>query len=189
MTRHCDCEKTAVHGTERGSGAVTVHYEDESGYELPFSGEELAREVIAAALDEVGCPYEADVSLLLTGPAEIREMNRNMRGIDRETDVLSFPMQDFPAPGDFSFLEEEGMESEYFHPESGELLLGDIVISVPRAVEQAREYGHSLRREFAFLVAHSVLHLTGYDHMEPEEAAQMEALQEKILQGLGITRE
>ena len=125
---------------------------------------------------------------IFSDPENIRTMNREHRNIDRETDVLSFPMVDYPSPASFDFLEtEEG--DDCFNPDSGELMLGDIVISVARARAQAEEYGHSLRREFAFLVAHSMLHLLGYDHMTPEEAAVMEAKQEEVLQRLGITRD
>ena len=95
-------------------------------------------------------------------------------------------MVDFPAPADYSVLEDD---DSCFDPESGELLLGDIMISIPKAVEQAEAYGHSVKREYAFLVAHSMLHLLGYDHMTPEEAAVMEAKQEEVLQRLGITRD
>ena len=167
---------------------MTVIYEDEYEKEWPFNPEELAEEVINACLDYEKCPYESQVSLLLTTGPEIHRMNREFRGIDRETDVLSFPMVDYPSPASFDFLEtEEG--DDCFNPDSGELMLGDIVISVARARAQAEEYGHSLRREFAFLVAHSMLHLLGYDHMTPEEAAVMEAKQEEVLQRLGITRD
>ena len=105
------------------------------------------------------------------------------------TDVLSFPMVDYVDPGDFSHLDTPLAKTKYFNLESGELLLGDIVISVDRAREQAKEYGHSLEREIAFLTAHSMLHLMGYDHMEEKERELMEQKQEKILQDLGITRE
>ena len=94
-------------------------------------------------------------------------------------------MIDFPAPADYSILEQD---DSYFHPESGELLLGDIMISIPRAIEQAREYGHSLKREYAFLIAHSMLHLLGYDHMEENERLLMEQKQEQALQSLHIER-
>ena len=86
-------------------------------------------------------------------------------------------------------LEDEDNAAEYFHPETGELILGDIVISVERAKMQAEEYGHSLKREICFLTAHSMLHLFGYDHMEDEERIEMERRQEQILQDLGIIRE
>ena len=114
-------------------------------------------------------------------------MNREFRGIDRATDVLSFPMVDYEKPGCFDGLENH-ME-EYFEPDSGELLLGDIVISVERAITQAAEYGQSLKREMAFLTAHSMLHLFGYDHMDDAEREEMERMQEEILAALGIGRD
>ena len=138
------------------------------------------------ALDYIGCPYEAEVNLLLTTDEEIWQMNREFRSTDRATDVLSFPMTDFEAPGEFGFLEER---NDCFHPESGELLLGDIVISKDRVLSQAAEYGHSVLREFAFLITHSVLHLTGYDHMEEDERLVMERMQKEILEKLEILRE
>ena len=166
---------------------MTLEFENESGTELGLPLEETARMVIEAALDELKCPYEAEGSLLITDNARIQEMNRQFRQIDRPTDVLSFPMIQFDQPGDFSFLEEEEPE-ECFNPETGELVLGDIVISAEKVLEQAEEYGHSVKREYAFLIVHSVLHLTGYDHMVPEEAEWMEQRQRQILEQLHITR-
>lgn len=165
--------------------AVTVFFEEEGDISLPLPCEELAVRVAGAALDYVGCPYQAQVNLLLTMNDQIQEMNREFRGIDRATDVLSFPMIEYEVPGEFDFLEEE---EECFDPESGELVLGDIVISKEKVVAQAEEYGHSIEREYAFLIAHSVLHLTGYDHIEEEERTVMEAKQREILELLGITR-
>ena len=169
---------------------MTIIYEHEAGDMLPFEEEALAADVINASLDEIGCPYEVQVSLTITDSSGIQEMNKEFRDIDAPTDVLSFPMLDYEQPGDFSFLEEEvdGDQTDLFDPESGELVLGDIVINSDRVFSQANEFGHSIKREYAFLIAHSMLHLMGYDHMSPEEAAEMEALQEKILSGLGITR-
>ena len=169
---------------------MTIIYEHEAGDMLPLEEEALAADVINASLDEIGCPYEVQVSLTITDSSGIQEMNKEFRDIDAPTDVLSFPMLDYEQPGDFSFLEEdeEGDQTDLFDPESGELVLGDIVINSDRIFSQANEFGHSIKREYAFLIAHSMLHLMGYDHMSPEEAAEMEALQEKILSGLGITR-
>lgn len=165
---------------------MTVIYDDESGRELPFEPLPLAEKVIEAALDYEECPYEAEVNLLLTDDEGIQRINKEMRDIDRATDVLSFPMLEYGEAGDFRFLEED---ASAFHPETGELVFGDVVISVDKVYAQAEEYGHSLQREFAFLLVHSMLHLCGYDHMEPEEAKVMEHRQEEILQELGITRE
>lgn len=164
---------------------MTLYFEEEGDKSLPLACENLARKVIEAALDYVGCPYEAEVNLLLTENEEIRQMNRKFRGIDRATDVLSFPMIEYEVPGEFAFLEEQ---DDCFNPESGELLLGDIVISKEKVTAQAEEFGHSIEREFAFLIAHSVLHLCGYDHMEEEERLLMEEKQRDILENLNILR-
>jgi len=165
---------------------MTITIEKEAGRELDFPYEELIRQVVVAALDYEECPYEAEVNVLLTDDEAIREANQEFRDIDRSTDVLSFPMVEYETPGEFEFLEEM---DDCFHPESGELLLGDIVISTDHVWAQAEEYGHSRQRELAFLVAHSMLHLMGYDHMEEEERRQMEERQEAILQQMGITRD
>ncbi len=164
---------------------MTLYYEEEGSIRLPFACQELAEEVAEAVLDELGCPYEAEVNLLLTEDVQIREMNREFRQIDRATDVLSFPMTEYETPGDFSHLEEQ---DDCFHPETGELILGDIVISKEKVLSQAEEFGHTPRREFAFLIAHSMLHLSGYDHMEEDERSVMEALQRQILEKLNILR-
>lgn len=164
---------------------MTVYFEEEGDITLDLPCKELADKVILAALDYVECPYEAEVNLLLTENKEIQEMNRRFRQIDRATDVLSFPMVDYGKPGDFSFLEEE---EEYFNPETGELVLGDIVISKEKVLAQAKEYGHSIEREYAFLIAHSMLHLFGYDHEEEDERYEMEEKQREILKLLKISR-
>ena len=164
---------------------MTLFFEEEGDLTLPLSCEELATNVIEAALDYVDCPYDAEVNLLLTMNQEIHQMNLEFRQIDRPTDVLSFPMVDYEEAGNFDFLEEA---DEYFHPESGELMLGDIVISKEKVVSQAEEYGHSIEREYAFLIAHSMLHLFGYDHMEEDERIEMEAKQKEILEKLNILR-
>ena len=165
---------------------MTILIENEQELTFEFDYEAVARQVVEQVLDMEQCPYEAEVSLTLTDNREIRRLNREFRGIDRETDVLSFPMTDFPSPADYLFLETEA--SDCFHPETGELMLGDIVISAEKAKEQSVAYGHDLKREYAFLIAHSMLHLLGYDHMIPEEAAVMEEKQEAALEALGIIR-
>ena len=126
------------------------------------------------------------MNVLLTDDEEIHRINQEFRGIDRATDVLSFPMGDYETPSDFERLED--MAEDYFNLETGELLLGDIVISVDKVEEQAEKYGHSQTRELAFLTAHSMLHLCGYDHMEENERLVMEKKQEEILSLKGYTR-
>ena len=166
---------------------MTINIEDESTTPLPdVDTEGLANKVIEAAMDYESCPYEAEVNLLLTDNAGIHEINRNHRGIDRPTDVLSFPMLEYERPADFSPMEEDAVDC--FNPETGELLLGDIIISTDKVIEQAEKYGHSREREYAFLIAHSMLHLFGYDHEVPQEAAVMEQKQAAILESLNILR-
>lgn len=164
---------------------MTLIFEEEGELRLDLPCEELATKVIEAALDYEECPYEVEVNLLLTMNDEIQEMNQNFRQIDRPTDVLSFPMIDYEEAGNFDFLVDV---MDAFHPESGELMLGDIVISKEKVISQAEEYGHSVEREYAFLIAHSMLHLFGYDHMEDEERMVMEAKQKEILEQLQILR-
>lgn len=165
---------------------MTLFFEEEGSLQLDLPCKELAEKVMEAALDYVKCPYEAEVNLLLTMNDEIHEMNKNFRGIDRPTDVLSFPMVDYEQAGDFAFLEND--TTDYFHPETGELMLGDIVISKEKVIAQADEYGHSIEREFAFLIAHSMLHLFGFDHMVDNERLVMEEKQKDILEQLKILR-
>ena len=166
---------------------MTFYAENETTYSFDFDWEEVFHQVALAILDSENCPYEAEVNLLLTDNAGIQEFNRENRNIDAPTDVLSFPNIEYDIPADFESVEK--YMADYFEPDSGELILGDIIISVDKVHGQALEYGHSERREFAFLVAHSMLHLCGYDHMTPEEEQEMMKKQESVLNNLGITRE
>ena len=163
---------------------IEIEYEAQKETALPY--QEIIQRVAEAALDDIECPFEAEISVLLTEDEEIRRMNREFRQIDRATDVLSFPMLEFDRPGDFSHVEEE--YEDCFNPESGELMLGDIVISMDKVREQAESYGHSEERELAFLVAHSMYHLFGFDHLDETEAAIMEQKQREILEGIGYRR-
>ncbi len=153
---------------------------------MDFDYEDTARLVIDEVLAEENCPFEAEVNLLLTDDRGIRQFNKDMRGIDEPTDVLSFPNLDFEKEGEYILPESE---SDYIDPETGLVILGDIVINLDRVISQAREYGHSRLREYAFLIAHSMLHLSGYDHMSDDEAALMESRQEAVLNKLGIVRD
>ena len=156
---------------------------------IPGGCAAAAEKIAELVLREEGCPWEGEVSLLVTDDAAIREINAAQRGIDAATDVLSFPANEFPAPGDFAGLEKTEGFSFSFDRDSSCLMLGDIVISADHVLAQAEEYGHAVRREFCFLVAHSMLHLIGYDHMTPEDEKVMFARQEELLAKSGITRE
>jgi probable rRNA maturation factor len=169
---------------------INIECEAEEKLNFDFDYEETIKSVIEKSCDYVQCPYEAEVSVTLTDNDGIKQINKEFRNIDNPTDVLSFPLLDYETPADFKFLDGEDDEivSEYFNPDSGELVLGDIIISVEKVKEQSEKFGHSDRRELAFLVAHSMMHLFGYDHMESDEAAVMEKKQAEVLDMLGISR-
>lgn len=165
---------------------MSFYLEEECEILFDFPYRELAEAVVNFCLEREGFPYEAEVSLTLTDNAGIHALNRECRQVDRPTDVLSFPMLTYENPGDFSFLEAESEDD--FNPDTGEAMLGDIVISVEKVREQAENYGHSERREFAFLIVHSMLHLFGYDHMTEAEAVVMEEKQRALLDAMNIAR-
>ena len=147
--------------------------------------EELFRKTAEAVLAEEGVESPAEVEINIVDDDTIREMNASYRDLDSATDVLSFPLLNM-APGEA----KQALGDAEPDPETGRVLLGNIVISWTHAQAQAAEYGHSLQREAAFLTAHSMLHLLGYDHETEEQEAEMFSKQEKILTDtLGITRD
>lgn len=164
-----------------------VEFDTNIKSDFSFDINQITSQVMEQVLDMEQCPYEASVNVLLTDDAGIKQFNAQHRNIDTPTDVLSFPNVFYDIPGNFDDV--EASEFDNFDPDSGELLLGDIIISIEKVKSQADLYGHSEKREFAFLVAHSMLHLCGYDHMTPEEASVMEQKQELVLNTLGITRD
>ena len=165
---------------------MSFFLEEEVEVDFDFDYRQIAEKVINYCIEREKFPYEAEINLTLTDNEGIHIINKEYRDIDRATDVLSFPMLSYETPGDFSFLMDENDDD--FNPDTGEAILGDIIISVNKVREQAEEYGHSELREFAFLITHSMLHLFGYDHMEPGEAKVMEDKQRQILDELSITR-
>lgn len=165
---------------------MSFFLEEEVEVKFDFDYRQIAEKVIDYCIEREKFPYEAEINLTLTDNEGIHIINKEYRDIDRATDVLSFPMLSYETPGDFSFLMDENDDD--FNPDTGEAILGDIIISVDKVREQAKEYGHSELREFAFLITHSMLHLFGYDHMEPDEAKVMEDKQRQILAELSITR-
>ena len=164
---------------------MTIFIESECDVAFDFDYEKVAKDVVNQAIEYMNFPFEAEVSITLTDDSGIQVINKEFREIDSPTDVLSFPMIEYNAPGDFSSIEEN---DDLFNPETGEVILGDIVLNVPRIYKQAEEYGHSNLREYAFLITHSMLHLFGYDHMTDNDAAVMENKQREILDELNITR-
>ncbi len=143
--------------------------------------------VIEFALKEEGVNISSEISLLFVDNEEIREINNETRNIDRVTDVLSFPMLDYPEKKVFKevYTENDFSEADF---DGDDLVLGDVVLSLERALEQSKEYNHSYEREASYLVVHSVLHLLGYDHMEEEDKVKMRKREEEILTALDIRR-
>lgn len=162
-----------------------ISIQDKLKERLSFDYEYITQKIIDYVIDKAGFPYEAEVNLMLTNDAGIQAVNAKYRQIERPTDVLSFPMIEYEKAGDFSQVENA---VDNFNPDTGEAVLGDIIINLDMAQRQAKSFGHSLLREFAFLLVHSLLHLFGYDHMQPKDAAVMEDLQKTILEELNILR-
>ncbi|MDP4118519.1 MAG: rRNA maturation RNase YbeY [Bacillota bacterium] len=159
---------------------ITFQYSNENIKPLDDNITAVIESVINQVLLDQGVEVNVDIAVTLSDNNDIREINKNYRDIDSDTDVLSFPMLEYEKPGAI-FASAEDFEDD-------KLLLGDIVISVEKAYAQAHEYGHSVEREFGFLAAHSVLHLLGYDHMTQEDEKVMIEKQELSLEKLNLTR-
>ena len=155
---------------------MTLLIDNRTDFEITEEFEKLFNDVVKESLRYEEFDPECEVSLSIVSNDEIQEINKQFREIDAPTDVLSFPLLTF----------EEGEQADV--NENNEIMLGDIIISIDKAKAQAEEYGHGLKRELAFLTAHSMLHLMGYDHMEEEEQKAMFKKQDDILNNLGITR-
>lgn len=164
-------------------------YVDNRQEKISISEEEIKelKEVIEHALKEEGVNIPFEVSILFVDNDEIKEINNETRGINKATDVLSFPMLDYEKNKVFKDM-YVGYNFDATYMDGEDLVLGDIVLSLERALEQSEEYNHSFRRECSYLVVHSVLHLLGYDHMEDEEKIIMRKREEEILNKLDIRR-
>ena len=170
---------------------------DDQAY-LASGQEKLLHEVIEAAAKYLNLPEGIELDLSIVSNEEIQVLNRDYRGLDKPTDVLSFALTEVTSEFDVDFahldLTEEAEETEDLEEtefEDEEAIpqhLGDIIISYPRAQEQAQDYGHSLDRELAFLAVHGFLHLNGYDHQTEEETQEMFKIQEEVLTTYGLTR-
>ncbi|MCF6092823.1 rRNA maturation RNase YbeY [Microaerobacter geothermalis] len=155
--------------------------EDES-FQLTPEQIELIDRVLQKAAELEGLK-KGEVSVSLVGDEEIQQLNKEYRGINRPTDVLSFAIEEMGEGEDMIYFEESGQEAEDYPA-----LLGDIIISIPRAMKQAEEYNHSFERELGFLVVHGFLHLLGYDHQTEEEEKKMFSRQEEVLQAIHLFR-
>ncbi|MBQ3573437.1 MAG: rRNA maturation RNase YbeY [Clostridia bacterium] len=153
----------------------------QSEYKVGKNFKDLIKKCSLATLKYMGFRTDVEISVVLTDNEGIRTLDSMHRGIDKATDVLSFPMFEYDEDGEI-------IEDYAEFNEMGELCLGDIVISLERAHEQADEYGHSPEREIGFLTVHSMLHLLGYDHMTPEDEEEMFGYQREILDEIGLVR-
>lgn len=170
---------------------------DDQAY-LAAGQEKLLHEVIEAAAKYLKLPEGIELDLSIVSNEEIQALNRDYRGLDKPTDVLSFALTEVSSEYDVDFAHldfteeaeetEDIEETEFENEEAIPQHLGDIIISYPRAQEQAQDYGHSLDRELAFLAVHGFLHLNGYDHQTEEEAQEMFRIQEEVLTTYGLTR-
>ncbi len=155
---------------------------------LPEGLEEEVRKTIEQVLLDEGVRYPPEISILIIDNEKIKEINEETRGISEATDVLSFPMLDYDEGKTYRDIYiNHVFGPEYFDGDA--LVLGDVVLSLEKAKEQAIEYGHSLKREICYLVAHSLFHLLGYDHMTQADKEKMRDAEERVLRALAITRD
>lgn len=174
---------------------MTIYYDNQTDYEFDFDYKKVANDVITKTLFHEQFKYDVEVSITFVNEESIREINKEYRDLDKSTDVLSFPMIEYDS--DYSRISDRKEEMYDFlidvidikNPDTDEIILGDIVLCVPVIINQAKEYNHSILREYAFLIVHSMLHLLGFDHIEEDERIIMENKQNQILESLSITRD
>ena len=159
---------------------ILIDYDTDKELNIPY--EALAQEVAVHITESENCPYDVSVNLVITDNEEIKKINQQFRSIGAPTDVLSFPMIPFETPADYSIVKDK---DEFFDLDTDELILGDVMISVEKVYAQAEGSWAPCRTGVQLSLLHSMLHLLGYDHMEPEEAAVMEAKQAKSIGRIG----
>ena len=147
----------------------------------------LIKRSVLAALRVMGMELPCEVSVLVTDERSIREINNEFRGVDKSTDVLSFPMQEITPMQSLTLDGWESVPGAAIDPETGLMPLGEIIISAPQTIEQALKHGHSIEHETAYLTVHSVLHLLGFDHVdEGDNKKKMRDCEKAIMQELGF---
>lgn len=164
---------------------MTIYIENESDIKLNIPYRKIIEDSINLSLDFEKVPYECEISVTIVDDERIHEINKEFREIDRSTDVLSFPLNEFEKAADWQNFDEDKASFNY---DTGELMLGDIILSAEHIIKQANEYGHTRKRELAFLVIHSILHLLGYDHITKEDEEKMFSRQRQILDLGGYKR-
>ena len=158
---------------------MAIYIEKQTNTRFDFHYRPVIEKAVKTVLELKNIPEELDVNVMIVGPGEMQRINYETRGIDSVTDVLSFPYFEYPVPGVFD---------QELNDWADEDILGDIVLCADRIINQAEEYGHSQKRELAFLTVHSMLHLIGHDHMTDPDVELMEKEQKEIMKILNITR-
>lgn len=166
---------------------MAIILDNNTNYDISEKLNQLIGKVVAECINHEKCPYIVEVSITLVDNEEIKKINKEFRNIDLVTDVLSFPLIEFVKPSGWQFIYENNLD-DFLNLDTEELMLGDIVISLEKAEEQAKTYGHSFEREIGFLIVHSMLHLFGYDHISEDEEKIMFEIQEQILEEVGLVR-
>lgn len=165
---------------------MIVFDNDQSLFEVSKNLVSFIEEAVKTTLAYEKFEKSCEISILITDNNGIKGLNKEFRGINRETDVLSFPLLNFP--GGFEKNIDYKFDIDEINPETGEVMLGDIVISLEKAMLQSQDYGHSFEREVAFLTVHSMFHLLGYDHEEDSDRAVMRGKEEAVLDIMGQSR-
>ena len=158
---------------------MAVYIENQTDIRFHFHYKVILERAVKMVMQDKMIPEELDVNILIVTPDAIQTINRDSRGIDQVTDVLSFPYFEYETPGVFDREVQDWADED---------ILGDILICGEKVLSQAEDYGHSQKRELSFLTVHSMLHLTGYDHREAADAEVMEAEQRRFMEQLGIPR-
>ena len=158
---------------------MAVYVENQSHVRFDFHYKESVRRAVQFVMEYKNIPEELEVNVLIVTPEKMQDINRDVRGMDSVTDVLSFPYFEYDTPGVFDREKKDWSDED---------ILGDIVICAEKVISQAQEYGHSQKREMIFLTVHSMLHLVGYDHIDDADRELMEAEQKVIMDRLGVSR-
>ena len=158
-----------------------IVYNRQKTREISKNIQKLIERAIKLCVEKEGFPFPCEASVTLVDSEDIQDLNREHRGIDKPTDVLSFPSIEY-------INGEPQIQPGDTDPDSGQVFLGDIIISVERAFEQSQDYGHSVERELSFLAVHGILHLLGYDHETEDDEKLMFSLQEEVLNEMELFR-
>ena len=168
---------------------INIDYDKKLDKVFAFNVENLTERILAEAMLIEKVPFDISINISIVADKKIKNINKEERNIDKVTDVLSFPVVDLKKPATYnSFYKNKKIDIDYLDLDTNTVFLGDIVINKNRVLSQSKLYNHSIKREYAFLLTHSFLHLVGFDHMKKIDEEKMCKEQEKILTKLKISR-